>query len=96
MKVGDVKPEAIAACIALASKISGSLTVFGEPTNEVYWHTRELAFVTARASGIMWSQIMYTLKRFDFQDEPSLRQSAGSLWPYLAHPDVIAREVMES
>lgn len=96
MTVDDVTPKGLAACMALAAKASGAPGLWGDPENEVYWYTRELSFVVARSSGIMWSRVISDLKGMSWATPEELVLLAGELWPEIMHPDLLAREVMES
>ncbi len=85
----------LACCIVRAKRVSCHGP---DPENEVYWYTREACYPVSRRLGLLWSWVMLEMRSFDSASirDVEIETLSAPFWLEVVHPDVIAREVMES
>lgn len=83
----------LACCCPRAQAVSGRQV---EPDNDIYWHTREACLQIARDNGLMTAVFIRAVAAANLLPDKEIRERSSSFWPRVAHPDVLAREVMES
>ncbi len=79
----------LACCVTRAQSVSGRQI---GADNDVYWHTREVCVDIARSRGMSISAIFAA----NMLSDREILDRSRVFWPRVAHPDVLAREVMES
>lgn len=82
----------LADCMIRAKKVSGR----GEESdNDIYWHTREACAELAREAKIKWPSVVsaYQMRSIWDSDIPDI---PSDVWSRVVHPDILAREVLES
>jgi hypothetical protein len=67
-----------------------------DSSNDVYWHTREACVALVRASGFLTQDLIRLLSQADGMRDTDVLERSSQLWPQVAHPLVLAHEVMES
>jgi hypothetical protein len=83
----------LACCCPRALTASGRQVV---PGNDVYWHTREACLKIARFHGLTTPEFVRAISAANLLPIKEIWERSASFWPSVAHPDVLAREVMES
>lgn len=96
----DATALAAAACIVLAHRASGerfgSASSWPAGDNEVYWHTREAVMERRVELGLRVGQYLMRLPEAYLLEGEELEAAAGDLWYDVCHPEVLAREVLET
>ncbi len=83
------------ACCILRAKAASETTDLG-PENHVYWHTREACYPVSRRLGLLWTWVMRHMKVATSFPDSKILELSSPFWTEVVHPDVLAREVMES
>ncbi len=83
----------LACCVPRAQSVSG-LQIGSD--NDVYWHTREACLVIARSYGFLTTEFVRAIFAANMLSDREILDRSRVFWPRVAHPDVLAREVMES
>jgi len=84
---------ALACCIVRARGLTDGST---DPENHIYWHTREACYPVSRELGLLWSWVMLKMPAAESESPESIRRLSAPFWPRVVHPDVLARDVMET
>lgn len=95
LAVRDLQAKVLGLCVAFAHRASRRGDVM--PDNDVYWHTREACgFISSLSCGTArFVRAVSSTYLVDTESDPLFRV-CSSLWPHVAHPDVLLREVMDS
>lgn len=92
-----VTARILGACVSRALKASGKSDI--GPENDVYWHTREACVELGLRSGIGVAAVVEAIRdveRDELWSEDSIPAVPAEVWAEVAHPDVLAREVLEA
>lgn len=81
----------LADCMHRARVVSGRGE---EPDNDVYWHTREACAALARKAGLKWPAVVSAYQTRSVWDD--LSGIPTDIWSEVVHPDLLAREVLDS
>ncbi len=85
---------ALACCMARAREVSGQS---GEsPLHDIYWYTREACYPVSRRLGLTWTGVIRKLDLASSFSREKVVELSSPFWYEVVHPDVLAREVMES
>lgn len=90
----DLLVLSLACCLERARAMAGGRE---GPESEVYWHTRESLPPIARSHGIPWQDVLRSHRdHVPHLLREQVEDLSEPVWPDVAHPDVLASEVMES
>lgn len=86
--------DILACCVEKARLESGYSE---KPDNDVYWHTREACLEVAKRHGKSIREYVKSIYKFAREEYPdSLWSEAKEIWPEVAHPSLIVRDVHNS
>lgn len=87
--------ECLVACVKKAYELSG---YDSSPDSDIYWHTRELCVGVALENGVRISIFIECVNKYDHDYERVITRNDlwTRIWPVVAHPSMIIKDVMDS